>query len=205
MQDWISLTGIMALAAGVLALRFAWGRKGGGKMGRHWPSVLAGWVLTAGGLTCLALGGADRAVAVGILMFILFASVAVGVTAIAAPPGRRSKREGTVRSEQKSADRATQSEASSLPAGLWPALLGTVLLAGPLSGAAAVLSAALLFRLSDATGMAPANSVIIALMGAPLVWTALVAIVLSAERQRQAAFLVLAVALAGATTIPGSL
>lgn len=205
MQDWISLTGIMALAAGVLALRFAWGRKGSGKTGRHWPSVTAGWTLTAAGLTCLALGGADRAVAVGVLIFILFASVAVGVTAIATSPARRSKRQGPARPDHNRANRAAQSETSSLTAGLCTAFLGTVLLVGPLSGVAAVLSAALLFRLSDAGGMAPANSVIIALMGAPMVWTVLVAIVLSAKKQGQAAFLVLAVALAGATTIPGSL
>ena len=156
---------IGALAAGVAALWAAWGRDDA----RRAPLLLAGWGLIAAGLAAWTARYADSGFAIAAASVIALAYLFLAVSARRARRLRKSKAAKEARSSSRGAtpDRDDASRASRkryLKNG------ATFLLAGPLSGIAALLLGLSAMKIAQSLGANQADAIVTAYVAVPLLW-----------------------------------
>ena len=156
---------IGALAAGVAALWAAWGRYNA----RRAPLLLAGWGLVAAGLAAWTARYADSGFAIAAATVIALAYLFLGLNARRAHRLSKRNTQKGARAASRSAvlernDTAHASRKRFLKNG------ATFLLAGPLSGIAALLLGLSAMKLAQSLGAGEADAIVTAYVAVPLLW-----------------------------------
>lgn len=155
MQTLLAVVAALAVAVGVWMLWQAWKRNPKPRAGL----IAGGWILLVAAAVLLApWAGADRGVAISTLLVAVAATVFIVISGRwTLPHGRKAK---PIRATAGGADPATG------PATTWPRTLAAVLLALPVSTAAAIAAGV---ALAVWTPGAQADKLVAAAFGAPLV------------------------------------
>ncbi|MEM1052380.1 MAG: hypothetical protein AAGI28_09830 [Pseudomonadota bacterium] len=187
---WQILGSVLSIA-GVSALYLSWRRKT-----RSWPLVLVGWGLIFGAVAAWAqTSGVDKGPALGIIIVILTAMIAIGIVALRTPVKKR--REPRVRAAVKDAQ-----------ASVWHEGLSTTvsILAIVFVGLIASVSACTaLFMGSQAAGMEQSANLTLTMFSFPLVWGALSTYIGYSESRSGRAFTLAGMITASAAVIFGTM
>ena len=159
---------IGALAAGVAALWAAWGRDDA----RRALLLLAGWGLIAAGLAAWTARYADSGFAIAAASVIALAYLFLAVSARRARRLRKDGKGGAPKGTRAPSRGAPPDRDDALRAS-WKRYLengATCLLAGPLSGIAALLLGLSAMKIAQSLGANQADAIVTAYVAVPLLW-----------------------------------
>lgn len=186
-----ALVGLGSGMIGLLLLYKSWSQT------ERSPALLGpGWALLLLSLFLWTYaGGADRGIALGLIVNSLLALCFVGYSASTQPP--RKQKPAREKSPKQKSDQTGQAE--------WVKAFGYILFLGPVCGVIAFAIAMGIYQTLDMAGTEKANSLVSGLFAFPIIWAAIVSFCLiSRGKHLKMAILVGAPLFSGALLLAGN-